>query len=91
MLSEKNFTRLEFHVKQTINPHLVNSDDPTNRKLGVAINKIKFTPLSEYDPKEDSIERGDEKLLHEKNQELLIKLDKTYEQNEKWMRLFAKA
>ncbi len=90
LTSRKNFSRLEFEIDKTTNPHFENPDDPTNRNLGIAINKINFTPKAEYNPKRDSIEILDQKILNEKNQQLLIKLDKTYEQNEKWIRSLSK-
>ena len=85
-----NFSRLEFQIDKTRNPHFENPDDPTNRYLGIAINKIKFTPKAEYNPKKDSVEILDQKILNEKNLQLLVKLDETYEENEKWIRSLTK-
>jgi len=44
LAGEKPFTRLVFEINRTINPHEINPTDPTNRFLGVAINRIKIVP-----------------------------------------------
>ena len=48
LMNKKHFTRLCFEIDRTINPHEVNSSDPTDRPLGIAVDKIKIMPSKEY-------------------------------------------
>jgi len=48
LMNKKHFTRLCFEIDRTINPHEVNSSDPTDRPLGIAVDKIKILPSKEY-------------------------------------------
>jgi len=43
--NKRNFTRLSFEVSKTINPHLTDQSDPTDRFIGVAFDRIKIRPV----------------------------------------------
>ncbi len=45
LTSKRNFTRLSFDVSKTINPHLADQSDPTDRFMGVAFDRIKIRPV----------------------------------------------
>ena len=40
----KKFVRLKFMVNRTLNPHSVNPDDPMDRKIGAAFDRIEISP-----------------------------------------------
>ena len=46
---QNNFTRISFEIEKTVNPNLVNPLDPTNRALGIAIDKIRIIPVKSFD------------------------------------------
>ncbi len=56
LMNKKHFVQLSFEVDRTINPHEMNSLDPTDRALGIAIDRIKILPSKEYDQRKDRIE-----------------------------------
>jgi len=56
LMTKKQFSRLSFEVDRTINPHDINPRDPTDRPLGIAIDRIKILPSMKYDKTIDQIE-----------------------------------
>ena len=53
---KSNFTRISFEIEKTVNPNEVNPLDPTNRALGIAIDKIRIIPAKSYDKQKDQIQ-----------------------------------
>jgi len=84
--STNNFTRFSFEVNNTINPHSLNPDDPMDRNVGIAIDKIKVMNASEYDANKEilTIELPDKTF--KENQKLLIKLNRLTKQNQKMIK-----
>jgi len=67
-LSNKNdFVRISFEINRTINPHEINSLDPTDRLLGIAIDRIKIMPAKEYDKTKDQISIEGSSFFSKKN------------------------
>jgi len=56
LMNKQHFSRLAFEVDRTKNPHDINSLDPTDRPLGIAVDRIKIMPSNEYDKTKDRIE-----------------------------------
>jgi len=56
LMNKQHFSRLCFEIDRTINPHEINSLDPTDRPLGIAVDRIKIMPSKEYDKTKDRIE-----------------------------------
>jgi len=53
---KSNLTRISFEIEKTVNPNEVNPLDPTNRALGIAIDKIRIIPAKSYDKQKDQIQ-----------------------------------
>ena len=51
--NKKDFVRISFEINRTINPHEINPSDPTDRLLGLAIDRIKIIPANEFDKTKD--------------------------------------
>jgi hypothetical protein len=85
LMGKKHFTRLCFEIDKTINPHDINSRDPTDRPLGIAIDRIKIMPSKEYDKTKDQIETPDAIYLYQKalTRKLKLGVDKLKRQNKK--------
>ena len=53
---DSEYVNLAFEVDKTINPHEVNPLDPTDRPLGIAIDRIRIIPAKSYDKQKDQID-----------------------------------
>jgi len=88
--STKNFTRFTFDVSHTVNPHSLNANDPMDRYVGLAIDKIKVMVASEYSAQKEilAIELPDE--IFDENHKLLVKLNRLTKQNQKLIKKFSR-
>ena len=74
ILKQKDIvTRFTFEVNRTINPHKINPNNPMDRHVGLAFDRIKILKVSDYDAIEEVIEIENNKF-HNKNRKLLKKL-----------------
>jgi len=81
ILKQKDFvTRFTFEVNRTINPHKINPNNPMDRHVGLAFDRIKILKVSDYDAIEEVIEIENNKLYN-KNRKLLKKLKMTSSKN----------
>jgi len=81
ILKQKDFvTRFTFEVNRTINPHKINPNNPMDRHVGLAFDRIKILKISDYDAIEEVIEIENNKLYN-KNRKLLKKLKMTSSKN----------
>lgn len=81
----EKFTRLKFILNETINPHEKNLDDPTDRKIGIAVDRIKLIPLSEYNAVNEILEIEDNSSLKNQKQ-IMKKLENSVNENKKILR-----
>ena len=56
MNGKSSFARISFEIEKTVNPNEINPFDPTNRALGIAIDKIRIIPTKSYDKQKDQIQ-----------------------------------
>jgi len=65
--NKKDFVRISFEINRTINPHEINPLDPTDRPLGIAMDRIKIMPAKEYDKTQDQISIEGSSFFSKKN------------------------
>jgi len=53
---DNGIVNLSFEVEKTINPHEVNPLDPTDRPLGIALDRIRIIPAKVYNRRTDKID-----------------------------------
>ncbi len=63
----QDFVRITFEINRTINPHEINPLDPTDRPLGIAMDRIKIMPAKEYDKTQDQISIEGSSFFSKKN------------------------
>ena len=88
LMNKKHFTRLFFELDRTINPHEINSLDPYDRSGGIAMDRIKIMPSTEYDKTKDQIETPNAIYLYQKGlkRKLRLGVDKLKRENKKWFK-----
>jgi len=83
LLSERQgFTRLSFHINKTINPHSKNIHDPMDRKIGLALDRIKIVKVAGYDAKKEVITIDHSFNAEKQNKKFLAKLNRISKQNQ---------
>jgi len=65
--NNQDFVRITFEINRTINPHEINPLDPTDRPLGIAMDRIKIMPAKEYEKTQDQISIEGSSFFSKKN------------------------
>jgi len=68
-----SYTRISFELSNTINPHLIDPSDQTNRAIGIAIDRIKIIPVENFNQSKDSIETPNAIYFYQKDLKFKLK------------------
>ena len=90
LMNKNHFIRLSFEIDQTVNPHDTNSLDPTDRSLGIAIDRIKIIPSKEYFKTKDRIEITPSSLFSKKNLQMNADVARIRRRTNRWIRYWRK-
>ena len=87
----KNFTRFTFKVNRTINPHLIDPQDPLDRYIGLGFDKIKIIPLHVYNSSNEVVAIDHTLTSTKQDVKLIAKLNRMTRQNQKMIKKISRS